>query len=371
MKLVKEDKGQIEAIRNLSDNERLRLVEWYEDPESSPAGEMLLETIWSEHQWLACDCSSDMDNPPLMHARKLPGGGFTLVRMPERGRHEESCTFFYEPGMYAGLGGTRHKPLPLLTQILRHARLNHLPVAADEDEELLSDQYTRIRRAARSVELGEGIYLHWYLKMRLSDLNALAAKLRRETERFPEDAVPKAFLLLTSSSHSGRDLTVGSRHQEENLLLENPPKIVGEDAGGPYVALITLSYPDSGREGYISPRTAQIQSVVSRRFLMPVNTTAERKLTRKLIQLQHWLYEKHGQDYEIHRHAEIQEDGSLFELVLLNGQKIAIALTYSREEIDSLSEQDTPPLYYQADGDDEQDQRFGRMLVARILEKVK
>jgi len=370
MRLTKEQKGQLEPIRSLSESERSSLIQWYEDPEYGAVGELLLESIWNEHAWVECDCMSDTDNPPLMHARKLPGSGYTLVRMPERGRHAEICPFYYEPGMYAGRGKDKDEPLSILESLMLHARLGNLPVSADEDEELLSDQYNRIRRAARSVELSEGIYLHWYLKMRLSDLNGLAAKLRRETAKFPLDAPPQAFLLLTCSEHQGRSITVGPRNQQETLTLDQPPTILGQDAGGPYLALIALSYPDDTREGFIAPRQAQLQSIFSRRILMPVNTAAERRLARKLIRLQHWLYEKHGQDYEIHRKPEPGEDHSLFELTLLNGHRIPIALTYTREDTERLSEQDNPPLYFQADADEEADRRFGRMLVARILEAL-
>ena len=60
-----------------------------------------LKNIWSNHQWLACDCLPYATKKPLMtvrHGKEF----FTIVRLTQREQHHANCKYLFDSPIFRG-----------------------------------------------------------------------------------------------------------------------------------------------------------------------------------------------------------------------------------------------------------------------------
>lgn len=87
------------------------LTRWWESMESPAQHERvlsLLDRLHASGSWLACGCTGNSDNPPLLAVARRSaghGGNLSLRRMMDRAAHRPDCRFAFEQREREGEGG--------------------------------------------------------------------------------------------------------------------------------------------------------------------------------------------------------------------------------------------------------------------------
>ena len=328
MKLVaKATTGSGEGIA-VPDNLRDAIRRWYggtgnrDDEMISVA---MVQQARRHRQWLACDCRDSDTPPPLIspslltsaetyYLRRLVGGA--------RSTHDRDCTFFRQqvmsaapailantkpidpaPGYFAVLKPEPEKlaqkpdeQLPnrkriiaipklarMLWSLLDGAGVNRHVSSADLDAASITQQFARVMRAARLLEVAPKVSHDQVLHTHAGAFHSrrVFAQLRDAARRWPVAHAPQAFMLLYAHHIEGQAVHVASG---DPVFLETEvmsPRTRLNPVAGPFLVLIVVGgHPDV--HGYAAIR-GYAQPILSARHFIPVATNSQRSVADALV----------------------------------------------------------------------------------------
>jgi len=323
------------------------LVRWYIGKGSrsdEEAGITLVQQARIGHKWIACDCLSPTDIPPILtpaflseaetyYLRRLTGNG--------RAEHDPACPFFREQatnrisevrnrntpleppdGYFEVLrpapeklaqapdgqnidDRTRQASVPRLARLLwRLILLSGLnrcpPLREDNPDRSISDEFRTLSSAAARIEIAPGIELgraFWTHAQALHSKRVYAS-LREISHQWPRGHAPQAFLALFAHKVRGQTIHVAGADPVVVANRVQSPSTRDEPVGGPYLVLVVAGqYPEA--HGY-APLRAYAQPIFSGHRFMPVASEFERSLLRELLRLRGAL-DRDGVDLVIER----------------------------------------------------------------------
>lgn len=267
----------------------------------------------------------------MLCPRQSISGSTTLVRMPGRAMHDESCPFFYEPCQgaegagegaavdaanqplaqtgYALLRKTNDDPiqadrlapvgshsrpaLPRLGRVLmslvHHAGLNR---CLDGELALPNEQYTAIRTAARDLymDAGRTIAVNDVLALHPNQMSWLPVRMRDRS--WPGSLRPQGLLVCVVDEVDGHDFVAGTRTERVRLTCQSPIRRPGWTREGPYLGCFLAAFDEGGHklvfyQGYAHP-------IVSRRWLCPVDSDLERTVAELMADQQRYWCRARG-----------------------------------------------------------------------------
>lgn len=280
------------AVRALSAEEHTALVRHYREGHEEPWFRGWLAHLLQLHLWIACDCRSAHNPPPLLFVRAGAREQALLVRMPDRPPHARGCHFASPPAL-AGAADTPIGLSPLAQLLYRWvgaARLNI--VFPYEAEDALSQQYAALREVSKSLDLAPGRRLYDFSRTHPQGLPELFRRLVRAAAAVPGETRAEG-LYLTVTSSLGRIELPAISGREPETLAEAPAveQLMGTSRdAGPYVLLIELAaHPPGG----VRVQRVLAQPVYSRGLLVPVQGAQERRTLRVLLDVQRALLSGH------------------------------------------------------------------------------
>lgn len=369
-------------LRALTAEEQGALARHYREGHDEPSlGEWLTHLV-RLHLWIACDCRSAHEQPPLMFVRLGPKDRAVLARMPDRPPHTAGCPFASAPA----LPGAADMPMGLapLAQLLYRwfgaARLNVLyPYDA---EDALSHQYASLREVSKSLNLASGRRLYDFSRTHPQGLPALFRRLARAADEAPGGRLTTGLYLTLTSSLERIELPPG-------LEIRDPPHREGStspieqlpgtaDVGGPYVLLIELAAHPPHRIGV---QRIFAQPVYSKGLLVPIHSALERRTLCLLLDVQRSLLSGHHRLVSLRKtlpDAPVCERGVAFQVQTL-GPNGRAARTLDVLSVDAdhayregiLLESDSETLYHRVGATEgalsSTDQSFRRRLLACLM----
>jgi hypothetical protein len=369
-------------VRALTAEERGALVRHYrEGHEEAWLGEWLSHLV-QIHLWIACDCRSVHEQPPLMFVRIGARDRAMLVRMPDRPPHARGCPFASAPALFGAADTPMNlAPLPhLLCRWFGAARLNVL--YPYEAEDALSQQYAALREVSKSLNLAPGRRLYDFSRTHPQGLPDLFRHLARAADESPGESLTAGLYLTIASSLERIELPQGlemahpANLEEAASPIEQLQGVAG--VGGPYVLLIELVARRPHRIGVLR---IFAQPVYSKGLLVPIHSAQERRTLRVLLDVQRSLLR--GQHWLISIRktlpdAPVCERGVAFQVQTLgpNGRAARTLDVLSVDAGDAYHEgasleSDSVTLYHRVGPTQgalsSTDQSFRRRLIARLM----
>ncbi len=311
---------------------REALVRWYVGEGSradEEAGITLVQQARIGGKWIACDCLSTDQPPPILTPAFLSEADTYYLRRltsSKRPEHLITCPFFREQatnrltevrnedspadpptGYFEVLrpapqnlaqrpdtdltdDRTRQGAIPrlarLLWRLLLLSGLNQCPpLSGETPKRSIATEFRRLAVTAEKVEIAPGIALgraFWTHAQPLHSRRVYAALRALECE-WPRRHAPQAFLALFAHEISGSTIQVAGC---EPVILANrvqSPSIRGNRIKGPYLVLIVAGqYPEA--RGY-APLRGYAQPIFKGNRFVPVDSEIERIVLGDLIKL--------------------------------------------------------------------------------------
>lgn len=280
--------------------------------------------------WLACDCTGEAADPPMLHARRMPNGQATLVRMPGRRPHAASCPFHLDPGTggpvrldpgldgplqdgafgilkpikaSAGPHGAREprsgaapgRRIPKLARVL-FSILHGAGVLRSEDGHvlLLPDQYAALRKTMAGLRLSphlEHLTVNAVTALHPSQIQSVVDRIKGHD--WGRELTPHGFLITPVQSFLDRELVAGSLKDPVTLTLATDPIVPGRQTDGPYMGCFLIG-PTSSLHHRFELLRGYLHPIVDRLWLCPVDSGLERSVVPLLRGQQAYWSKGHG-----------------------------------------------------------------------------
>lgn len=372
------------AIRGLSAEEHTALARHYREGYEEPWLAAWLTHLLQLRLWIACDCRTTHDPPPLLFVRAGARARALLVRMPDRPPHARGCPYASPPAL-VGAADTPFGLSPLAQLLYRWvgaARLNI--VFPYEAEDALSQQYAALREVSKSLNLAPGRRLFDFSRTHPQGLPELFRRLARAAAEVPGEPRAEGLYLTVAASFERIELPEFSNCECETQ--EDAPAVeqrVGDaQDAGPCVLLIELA---AHRPGGVRVQRVLAQPVYSRGLLVPVLGAQERRTLRVLLDAQRALLSGHHRLISIRKtlpDAPFCDRGIAFQVQQLgpNGRAartldiLSVDAGRAHQEnvlLESESESESETLYHRVGPTEgalsSTDQSFRRRLIAQLM----
>ena len=322
----------------IPDSVRAALVRWYtgNGDDADHRASVTLTLKAREHgQWIACDCLSADERPPLLspsylsvaetyylrrltsveqgrreHHRDCP---FQREQAPPRDRAKSSATptlikrptGFFSDHAFArerlaqkpdeaepddrARGVATPRLAKLLWLLMDQAHVNVVDELGARDEAGIAGEFGRLKAAARGLEMAPGIPLARHLHTHISafDSEEVHARIRASAPSWPDGHAPHAFLLLYAIDISGTRVMLADGHQLEVETRVQHDGFNGEDATGPFLVLAVVGEHSTARG--IRALRAYAQPIAEGSHFVAVHSAAERDAVRQLIRARYGL----------------------------------------------------------------------------------
>lgn len=311
---------------------REALVRWYVGRGSradEEAGIVLVQQARIGRKWIACDCLSAGDAPPVLTPAFLSEAETYYLRRltgSDRPEHHPDCPFsreqatnrisevrgqhapadpptgFFEvlrpapeklarrPDEEASDDRTRQASVPRLARLLWRlidvARLNRCPpLSADSEQRSISDEFRTLTSVTGAITLAPGIELaraFWTHPQALHSRRVYGG-LRALAKNWPQGHAPQAFLALFAHHVRGSTVYVADGDPVTLANRVQSPSTRDNRIDGPYLVIIVVGqFPET--RGY-APLRGYAQPILTGHRFIPVETSFEREALRALIDI--------------------------------------------------------------------------------------
>lgn len=315
---------------------REALVRWYTgagDHADEDAGITLVQNARIGAKWIACDCLTAGEPPPILTPAFLSEAEtYYLRRLTSamRPEHREDCPFFRDqithrlseirtretpanpPDGYfevlrpapeklaqrpeddATDDRTRHASVPRLARLLWRlidiAGTNRVPPLIHNIEPAsIKAEFDALSRAAAKIEIAPGIELSrafWTHADALHSRRSYAV-LRQLAKRWPRGHAPQGFLTVFSPSVRGHLVEVAGQQDVRVANRVQSFSFTGKPVKGPFLVMIVAGeYPEA--HGY-APLRAYAQPILSGHRFIPVHSDLERDILHALLKARRHL----------------------------------------------------------------------------------
>lgn len=314
------------------------LLRWYTgtgtDADEGSAVDFV-RAVKLHHYWLACDCLGEDVRPPLLSPVLLTEAEtYYLRRLTGTGRpeHRANCPFHRDQADYVrDRSRAERLPLvaptgyfsvlkpaaehlaqrpegehrdciarpdapPLLAQLLwrliEDAGTNVIEAIGDRPAPAITLEFQRLKAAATAIEIAPGCRLDQLLATHPDDIrqNRIYARLRKAAEAWRAGYEPQAFALLFASAVIENTIMFANGDPINVIgTIKQPPRKHVEH--GPYLVIVAIGHHPAAR-GY-APVDAWAQPIYDGHHFLPVETDAERKLLKILLE-QQWQLRDEG-----------------------------------------------------------------------------
>lgn len=290
----------------------------------------LLQEAKENKYWLACDCITTTQEPPLMYVRRTQNNILSLVRMPSRTPHLDKCPFRFtqEQKTIATNSSSRSqawdKKSPLLlhrdyatklasnkttqTETTRHAYTQKIPTLGRLLYSLIEDaglnhynqtslkrvdQLKLLEKAANPYQLDSGISMANYFWHSPKQVAYARDKLKSIKVKWPKARPYGVFTVVVERFENKIAHCVHANGPEEILLEGNLDFSSGRltNQSGPFLLLFTLTDLIDNKKSYY-PMNGFAVPIHSANLLMPAESHYERLTLNKLNQLAYSLRKK-------------------------------------------------------------------------------
>ncbi|MCJ2180080.1 hypothetical protein [Novosphingobium album (ex Hu et al. 2023)] len=338
MWIVPRDTNGLKSRTAIPEALRSALVRWYVGSGSDAdhrAAVSLVVTARENAQWIACDCLSHEQTPPLISPAYLSEAEtYYLRRLTGRPHHHRRCPLYLPPspdrirerpndslfeieypkGLFSA-----HKEAPeklaqkpleddpddrsrgvaiprlgrLMWMLLEAGHTNVLPPLPPHGSPNhgLNHEFARLHAAAERFEIAPHVKLsdHLYFNVKQWESRRVQARLREAERAWPEGHAPQAFLVLEAHAISGTTIHTGLGDLDIRNRIQHTG-IIRAKVEPPFIALVVIG-EHNPREGYL-PLRAYAQPVFKGNRFIPVDRHSDRVLLETLTTLQYKMRRK-------------------------------------------------------------------------------
>lgn len=290
----------------------------------SPPRQQILKEAHERGEWIRCDCREPY---PVLGVRCTEYGKYVLVRLNSRGVHTITCPLYRpveELDDDSEMLVVRTKPEVALRFHHRQAprrqtdehpasreysRCRHrdslevfLATLLEESECMrvegevrsIGKQFHALQDAASKFHLDGEVPLAEFFWTHPKGLMRAILKLKRERGRWAEGARPQGVFVVVADEIDGKTVRIrsgASEWIEIEVLKGIAVKGSHTDRSGPYVVGFTLAGTFEKPE-WIQPMRGVAIPIVSKGHLFPVWGGDERRVVRRLLEVNEWWCEK-------------------------------------------------------------------------------
>ena len=281
------DSSTLDHVGILADHEVEGLRLGYLGSKYDKDAQDTLSRLKARKQFLLCNCSSDLTNPPMLGVRKLKAGGLILANLPGKSNHSLECLFSYDKAKSEDTGDKQEfKP------IVQSRDNGYLEIRED-------DIKTLYRKLLHNSNLNS-VNPHYWSIQNFEDSLITGARLSPELVRFGVSSkihfgfqsLKRAKELLFDLDHgdyqicfnliSGFDnRAINLSFKEESPYWHQAGKLIVNTitSRGPYIATTVLT---RFKENIVILGT-YIEPVLSKWMPIPIKSQCHRELAFGLV----------------------------------------------------------------------------------------